>query len=739
MRSHFAQLHLDRMADMKSLDGADRITLNLFEDVLLTAVKDRLERRSLTDYSWFGHIANAPHSQVILTVERGSMAGNITVEDEHYGVKAIYQIRPAPGGLHEIREIDQSDFKEGNADQGKSDYIPVFTPDRDLLLGSQADDGSTIDVMVLYTDTAAAATANIAAEVQLGMDETNQSYINSGINQRIRLAHKAQVSYPETGNLCGSDPNDLARLQGKADGYLDNIHGWRDTYTADIVSLWVENGGSYCGCGYFMSNVSTTFAEYAFNVVARNCATGYYSFGHEMGHNMGAMHDWYVDTGTTPYAYAHGHVNTANQWRTIMAYNNKCVDIGISCTRIQYWSNPTVNYGGQPTGIAEGQSEAADNRKALNNTAYTVANFRAGGTAGSLLLAGLTATTNGLVYYTTNLNTWVYGRGQLNRMVVGDFDGDGQADDLAGIASNDTLWYTTNGGTSWTNIPGRLKRIVVGNFDGDNRDDLAGIASNDTLWYTTNLGAVWNNIPGLLSQMVVSDFDGDGRADDFAGIASNKTIWYTTTFGAFWNNIPGLLSRLVAGDFDGDGRADDLAGIASNDTLWYTTNRSVFSPIPGLLSQMVAGDFDGDGWDDDLAGIASNSTVWYTTNLGAVLAPNPRRAETAPGSQSQRRQPIRPCGGSQQQHRLVHRQPKHLYQHSRSTGDAGWGVTGNRTAVSGGVPTAVSPDPDPDPDPGDRLNPFAQLIWSEADIAARDTNAAALRPPRARSGSAGLW
>ena len=234
----------------------------------------------------------------------------------------------------------------------------------------------------------------------------------------------------------------------------------------------------------------------------------------------------------------------------------------------------------------------------------------------STLLAGLTATTNGLVYYTTNLNTWVYGRGQLNRMVVGDFDGDGQADDLAGIASNDTLWYTTNGGTSWTNIPGRLNRIVVGNFDGDNRDDLAGIASNNTLWYTTNLGAVWNNIPGLLSQMVVSDFDGDGRADDFAGIASNNTIWYTTTFGAVWNNIPGLLSKMVAGDFDGDGRADDLAGIASNSTLWYTTNLSAFSNIPGLLSQMVAGDFDGDGRADDLAGIASNSTVWYTTNLG---------------------------------------------------------------------------------------------------------------------------
>ena len=32
------------------------------------------------------------------------------------------------------------------------------------------------------------------------------------------------------------------------------------------------------------------FAPNAFAVVDRTCATGYYSFGHEMGHNMGLNH-----------------------------------------------------------------------------------------------------------------------------------------------------------------------------------------------------------------------------------------------------------------------------------------------------------------------------------------------------------------------------------------------------------------------------------------------------------------
>jgi hypothetical protein len=59
-----------------------------------------------------------------------------------------------------------------------------------------------------------------------------------------------------------------------------------------------------------------------------------------------------------------------------MAYNRRCTDFGFSCTRIQHWSNPDVNFNGVPTGVPEGEFDSADNRKTLNNTALTVANFR---------------------------------------------------------------------------------------------------------------------------------------------------------------------------------------------------------------------------------------------------------------------------------------------------------------------------------------------------------------------------
>ena len=166
----------------------------------------------------------------------------------------------------------------------------------------------------------------------------------------------------------------------------------RNTYKADEVLLLVANS-DYCGLAWLMTTVSSSFKTKAFGLVNWDCATGYYSFGHELGHNMGARHDWYVDDAkNSPYTYNKGYVNpgatTATRWRTVMAYNNECADRGFSCTRIQYWSNPLKTYGGLTMGVASGSNSTcttgnlsnpdcdADNHLVLNNTANTVANFR---------------------------------------------------------------------------------------------------------------------------------------------------------------------------------------------------------------------------------------------------------------------------------------------------------------------------------------------------------------------------
>ena len=361
-RTRYVRINFDRLRGTGFPNGAESVLLNLYDDLSYNAAKERLEKRSANRYTWFGRVAGAALSQVVLVVEDGVMAGNIMVNGE------VYQVRSVGGGIHAIRKIDQSKFPE------EAPPIAVqAVPDRSEILSppAEADDGSTIDVLVVYTAAAAGASSNIAAEIQLGIDETNQSYVNSGIAQRVRLVHAAQVSYDETGR----GGTDLVRLKSSNDGYLDEVHSIRNNYAADLVSLWVENMDA-CGIGYLMTNVSTGFASSAFSVVQRDCATGYYSFGHEMGHNMGAHHDRYATKNEDgAYSYSHGYVYKPGKWRTVMAYNDDCSASGFDCTRILYWSNPNVDYQGNPAGIAN----SANNALTLNNTAYTVANFRSSG------------------------------------------------------------------------------------------------------------------------------------------------------------------------------------------------------------------------------------------------------------------------------------------------------------------------------------------------------------------------
>ncbi len=230
-----------------------------------------------------------------------------------------------------------------------------------------------MDVMVVWTPAARSAVGGVTQMqnlVNLAVAETNQSYINSNMTQRINLTHMEEVAYTESGDM----GTDLDRLTNASDGYIDHVHTLRNTYHADLVSMFSESS-QYCGIGWMMSTVSPSFEDSAFTVVAQTCATGYYSFAHEMGHNEGRGTSGIPIPAPRPTRYAHGYAYIPGQWRTIMAYDASCQASGVSCTRLQYWSNPGLLYNGVAMGVSGG-SNPADNHLALNNTCSTVANFR---------------------------------------------------------------------------------------------------------------------------------------------------------------------------------------------------------------------------------------------------------------------------------------------------------------------------------------------------------------------------
>lgn len=362
MRSRFVSVNLDLLIDAKGkARGADQlpqVSLNIFPDARFTGLVDKVEKSGATT-SWTGPLADMEDGYFYLVVSEGVFIAHVASPE------GVYEISSVGEGVYQAIQIDQSVFTDDPPVEMPVGQIPAEAD-----APANGDSGATIDIMVVYTSAALSGEGSLAAlkaRVALAVTETNTSYAHAGVTTRLRLVHMEQVTYTETGNI----GTDLNRLAGTSDGYMDVVHSLRNIYAADMVGLIVENGGAYCGMA---TSIMSTAAN-AFQVTARSCATGYYSFGHEFGHLQGARHDPYVDNSTTPYAFGHGYVNpgstTPTRWRTVMAYNDRCSDYGFSCTRLQYWSNPSKTYGGLSMG-----NSASQNYAVLNITDTTVANFR---------------------------------------------------------------------------------------------------------------------------------------------------------------------------------------------------------------------------------------------------------------------------------------------------------------------------------------------------------------------------
>lgn len=96
---------------------------------------------------------------------------------------------------------------------------------------------------------------------------------------------------------------------------MDEVHTYRDQYGTDVCVLIISNADN-AGEAYLNASVST-----AFSVVLYDYATGYYTFAHEIGHNLNCLHDKCENPGGT---YNHGYEYCSGNWRTIMAYNQSC-------------------------------------------------------------------------------------------------------------------------------------------------------------------------------------------------------------------------------------------------------------------------------------------------------------------------------------------------------------------------------------------------------------------------------
>ena len=358
------------------------VRIAFFDDADLLVQISRSERFGSGGTTYIGTVPGVAVSSVVIVEENGVLSGNVNVLGKRY------QIRNVGAAEHVLRQIDAGALPPDHSalplrsGEKSSPMRSRSSTPPDTAIQAVTDDGSLVDVMVVYTPAARISQGGAAAMnslVNLAVAETNIAYANSFVKQRVRLVYTGEVNYAES-----DFATDLARLQGTTDGFMDAIHQLRDLYGADIVSLWGNYSGG-CGLANLMLEENTNFASQGFHVVDRNCATSNLSFAHELGHNMGLQHDIFDgNAGTTvtpegsgtPSAinYAHGYVDLNNRFRSVMAISAQCdaQKPVVDCPRIPYFSNPGVTVSGAPTGNANAQEF-----RALNDTRDTTANFRA--------------------------------------------------------------------------------------------------------------------------------------------------------------------------------------------------------------------------------------------------------------------------------------------------------------------------------------------------------------------------
>jgi hypothetical protein len=209
-----------------------------------------------------------------------------------------------------------------------------------LLDLGKADKTSNVFVSItVYTDSTFRSSfesdAELVAFVNLAISETNQGYANSQIP--IVMFLKCLLNTPSEDGATFTDV-----FNNFVNAANNDFHTFRRA--SDVTVLLTNSFTDACGVAYF----DVLAGGQTLGAVTKGCATGYYTFGHEIAHMVGALHNREAGSVNIPYPTAYGFlmrppVNSG--YRTILAYPDEGY-----ITRINHYSNPAISFFNIPTG-----------------------------------------------------------------------------------------------------------------------------------------------------------------------------------------------------------------------------------------------------------------------------------------------------------------------------------------------------------------------------------------------------
>ena len=335
--------------------GAGRLLLNVRNGVRLDVVVERTAA-TLWGYSLSGRVAGERVGFVTLVVHEDAVAGSIWTPD------SAYELSYLGDGIHVLRDVTTAPLFEC----GGALPHPEFSDMHAAAHQGGTDDGSVVDILVVWTPKAEDAygglRAPVLSRIDMSVAHANDTFRRSGALVALNLVGAEKVDYVEVDRDAHS--TNLVRLSTLDDGFLDTVHNQRDALGADLVYLLTAEGGGRAELGG------------PFSVGGGSS----YIFTHEIGHNLGLQHER-IEIGAGLGPYSHGFT-TRNCVVTIMSYGGRECSRGF-ISGLPLFASPW-RYSprdGSALGVTRfsrkrGARGPADAVLTLNRNRYRVANFR---------------------------------------------------------------------------------------------------------------------------------------------------------------------------------------------------------------------------------------------------------------------------------------------------------------------------------------------------------------------------